>query len=126
MLLLPPPPLRPQHKSLNMSNILTDRIRGHAAPCAAQMSHASVFDGRGRSRGAARRAHVRRGGGADFARRWSLLMIASFPSREACAVHFGVTFQTACNWFDGHCRPYGDAVAHAVETLPRYGEVMRG
>ncbi|MDS9468192.1 hypothetical protein RGQ15_11505 [Paracoccus sp. MBLB3053] len=59
-------------------------------------------------------------------RRWSHLMIASFGSREECAVHFGVTFQTACNWFDGMCRPYGDIVDYAVETLPRYAEIMRG
>lgn len=59
-------------------------------------------------------------------RRWSLLMISSFACREECAVHFGVTFQTACNWFEGICRPYGDAVDHACATLPRYAEIMRG
>ncbi|MDS9468619.1 hypothetical protein RGQ15_13700 [Paracoccus sp. MBLB3053] len=53
-------------------------------------------------------------------------MIASFNSREECAVHFSVTFQTACNWFDGMCRPYGDIVDHATATLPRYTEIMRG
>ena len=90
------------------------------------MSRDSVFDGRGRSVAAARRAHACRPDAAVFQRRWSHLMIATFPSREACAVHFGVTFQTACNWFDGLCRPYGDAVAFAVETLPRYAEIMRG
>ncbi|RNF35065.1 hypothetical protein A7A09_008875 [Paracoccus methylarcula] len=92
------------------------------------MSHANAFDGRGRSAASARRAHVhahhpdRR----DFLRRWSLLMIASFRCREACAVHFGVTFQTACNWFDGFNAPYGQHVDYAVETLPRYAEIMRG
>lgn len=91
------------------------------------MSHASAFDGRGRSRDAARRAHRHYSPDRDqFTRRWSLLMIASFPSREECAVHFGVTFQTACNWFDGSCRPYGDAVDHAIRTLPRYLKIMRG
>lgn len=90
-----------------------------------QMSFGNVFEGRARSAHAARRAHVSHGPDRDqFMRRWSLLMIASFPSREACAVHFGVTFQTACNWFDAINRPYGDAVAHAVETLPRYFEIM--
>ncbi|MDQ7775280.1 MAG: hypothetical protein Q4615_04855 [Paracoccus aminovorans] len=89
------------------------------------MSRDRVFDGRGRSAAAARRAHACRPDAQDFLRRWSLLMISSFGSREECAVHFGVTFQTACNWFDGICRPYGDAVAFAVETLPRYAEIMR-
>ena len=60
----------------------------------------------------------------EFTRRWSLLMIRSFPSREACSVHFEVTFQTACNWFEGHCRPYGDQVNHAWRTLPAYAQVM--
>lgn len=92
-----------------------------------QMSRAKPFDGRGRGRDAARRAHVSRDADRDaFLRRWSLLMIGSFPSREACAVHFGVTFQTACNWFDAMNSPYGHHVDHAVRTLPRYSELMRG
>lgn len=92
-----------------------------------QMSHASTFDGRGRGRAAARRAHVQPATDREaFLRRWSLLMIASFSSREICAVHFGVTFQTACNWFDGTNAPYGHHVDHAVQTLDRYGEIMRG
>lgn len=57
-------------------------------------------------------------------RAWSLLMIGSFPSREACAMHFDVTFQTACNWFVGQHRPYGDKVAHAALSLPRFAEIM--
>ncbi|MTH79397.1 hypothetical protein [Paracoccus aestuariivivens] len=73
-----------------------------------------------------RRAHVHGIDRDAFMRRWSLLMIGSFSSREECAVHFGVTFQTACNWFDGMCRPYGDIVDHAMATLPRYEQVMRG
>ncbi len=109
-----------------MSLPITSRSGGRSGPPRAQMSRANAFGGRGRSVAAARRAHACRPEAAVFQRRWSLLMIASFPSREACAVHFGVTFQTACNWFDGVCRPYGDAVAWAVETLPRYAEAMRG
>lgn len=93
-----------------------------------QMSRANSFDGRGRSAASARRAHVHADhpDRADFLCRWSLLMIASFRSREHCAVHFVVTFQTACNWFDGFNVPYGHHVDHAVETLPRYEEIMRG
>ncbi|MDP0929029.1 hypothetical protein Q0601_17730 [Paracoccus onubensis] len=91
-----------------------------------QMSHANPFEGRGRNPAAARRAHIHHHPDrVDFLRRWSLLMIASFPNRETCAVHFGVTFQTACNWFDGFNAPYGQHVDYAIETLPRYAETMR-
>ena len=110
-----------------MSQPLKTPDFGQAASPRLQMSRDRAFDGRGRSAAAARRAHANFTLDREqFARHWSLLMIASFGSREECAVHFGVTFQTACNWFDGMCRPYGDAVAHAVETLPRYTDIMRG
>lgn len=92
------------------------------------MSYANVFDrdGRGRSASARRRAHVHARPDRDrFLERWSLLMIASFPSREACAVHFGVTFQTACNWFDAMTAPYGHHVDFAQASLPRYADIMR-
>ena len=102
------------------------RLTQHDGACR-QMSQASQFDGRGRNRDAARRAHSHHGTDRGvFVQRWSLLMIASFNSREACAVHFGVTFQTACNWFDGMNAPYGHHVDYATQTLPRYAEVMRG
>ena len=108
-----------------MKTPLTAVDRSRYRPPAGQMSRDNLLDGRGRGVTAARRAHVHHGIDRDgFQRRWSLLMIASFASREACAVHFGVTFQTACNWFDGHCRPYGDAVDHALRTLPDYQRVM--
>lgn len=97
-------------------------------PPAVQMSRDNLLDGRGRGVTAARRAHRHhRGINRDrFLQRWSLLMITSFSSREACAVHFSVAFQTACNWFDGHSRPYGDVVDYAAQTLPEYNRVMRG
>ena len=114
-----------------MTNPLTapmqpDRLRGQMSrPNLSANPAANPFDGRGRGRAAARRAHGRIGSDREaFLRQWSLLMIASFASREACAVHFGVTFQAACNWFDGANAPYGHHVAHAVRTLPRYGEIM--
>ena len=92
-----------------------------------QMSHANPFEGRGRCRDAARRAHAGHSTDRDaFLRRWSLLMIASFASREVCAVHFGVTFQTACNWFDGLNAPYGHHVDYATRSLARYAEIMQG
>ncbi|RJL18237.1 hypothetical protein [Paracoccus siganidrum] len=91
------------------------------------MSPPNVFEGRGRGRSAARRAHIHARPDRDlFLRRWSLLMIASFARREACAEHFGVSFQTACNWFDAFNSPYGHHVDFAQETLPRYAEIMRG
>ena len=109
-----------------MSQPLNTPDSRQAASARIQMSRDRVFDGRARTAAAARRAHASHGPDRDaFMRRWSLLMIACFGSREECAVHFGVAFQTACNWFDAINRPYGDAVAHAVETLPRYAEIMR-
>lgn len=92
--------------------------------CRTQMSRPNPLRGRGRDAHGARRAHVSHLDREVFLRRWSLLLIASFPCREACAVHFGVTFQTACNWFDGLNSPYGHHVAFAVETLPHYRELM--
>ncbi|MDB6177919.1 hypothetical protein PAF17_10445 [Paracoccus sp. Z330] len=95
--------------------------------CARQMSHANLLDGRGRGHRHIRRAHVHahRPDRAVFLQRWSLLMIASFDSREACAVHFGVTFQTACNWFDGLNAPYGHHVDFAHASLSGFSKVMR-
>jgi len=108
-----------------MSQLHKTPVSRQAASARHQMSRDRVFDGRARTAAAARRAHASYFLDRDaFMRRWSLLMIASFGSREECAMHFGVAFQTACNWFDAINRPYGDAVAHAVETLPRYFEIM--
>lgn len=92
-----------------------------------QKSHASPFDGRGRGHVAHRRVHGRVGNPDrdGFRRRWSLLMIASFATRESCAVHFGKTFQTACNWFDGTSTATGEVVNFAMLTLPRYAEIMQ-
>lgn len=102
----------------------TDIFRG-PSPVAGQMSCRNPLDrGRGRDVAARRRAHIDRPSRDQFLRDWSLLMIASFASREACAVHFAVSFQTACNWFEGDCRPYGDQVEYARRSLPRYADVM--
>lgn len=99
----------------------------NASPAPMSCTHALDRDGRGRSAHARRRAHVHAHADRDgFMRRWSLLMIASFPRRETCAEHFGVSFQTACNWVDGLNVPYGHHVDFAQKTLPRYREVMRG
>lgn len=93
-----------------------------------RVSYASPFDGRGRSAIDHRRNHgaVGRLEPENFRRRWSLLLISNFASREICAVHFGVTFQTSCNWFDGLCTPTGDVVDFAAQSLPNYPEIMWG
>ncbi|MFB9222705.1 hypothetical protein [Paracoccus cavernae] len=94
----------------------------------AQTSRLNPFDGRGRSVTDRRRNHgaVGRLEPEDFRRRWSMLLISNFGSRELCAVHFGVTFQTSCNWFDGLCTPTGDVVDFAAQSLPNYAAVMWG
>lgn len=94
-------------------------------PRAGEMSCRNPLDGgRGRDAHARRRVQLMRPARDQFQRDWSLLMIGSFASREACAVHFDVSFQTACNWFEGMCRPYGDHVEWARRSLPRYAEIM--
>lgn len=72
-----------------------------------------------------RRAHVRRLDRDEFLGRWSLLMIASFVTAQACADHFEVTLQTACNWREGLHRPSGDHVDFAQATLADYDRIMR-
>lgn len=80
------------------------------------------MDGRGRGRAARCRAHARlsdpRAFRMDFPQRWSALVRHLFATREALAADFGVTFQTACNWWDGACRPTGDVVAAAALNWP--------
>jgi len=55
---------------------------------------------------------------AAAVRFWAELMARRCGTREACAVMFGVTFQTACNWFDGFSCPTGDRVMMAVRAWP--------
>ena len=64
----------------------------------------------------------------DFPDRWSRLVRGSFASRDAVALFFDVTFQTACNWWDGTiCRPGGDKVALLALADPvRFADVMGG
>jgi len=87
-----------------------------------QKSHPNPFEGRGRGRAAHRRAH---GWCVDpiqyrvaFLDHWSDLIRHLFVTREDVAAAFGVTFQTACNWWDGINRPSGDKVALAAVTWP--------
>lgn len=50
---------------------------------------------------------------ARFAHYWSDFLRANYRNPEAVAHAFGVTFQTACNWWNGTNRPSGDIVALA-------------
>ena len=50
--------------------------------------------------------------------RWSDLVRRRCLTREACAVTFAVTFQTACNWWDGWSCPTGDKVMMAISLWP--------
>lgn len=86
-----------------------------------QKSHANRVDGRGRSVAARRRVQVMPvisvtpTEARDF---WAALMARRCGSRENCAVMFAVTFQTACNWFDGFSTPTGDKVMQAQRWWP--------
>ena len=85
---------------------------------------------RGRTRAAARRAHVHHWTDCparrrdEFLMRWSRLMLASFADAAACAEWAGVTAVCAHSWMDGHHRPCGDVVARAALTLPGFAEIM--
>lgn len=84
------------------------------------MSPANAFEGRGRDAGRARYrplplAPVAR----DTAREaWARTVAQVFRSREMCAAEMGVTFQTACNWFDAFSTPTGDKVMQFSRDYP--------
>lgn len=83
-----------------------------------QMSHARAVD-RGREGAAARRVTVAPVITPHAARGfWAGLLARRCGTREEAAVVFGVTFQTACNWFDGFSTPTGDKVLMAVRLWP--------
>lgn len=92
-----------------------------SAPRRGQMSHAREVD---RRRGGAGRRQVGLVRPALTVSRhaavviWADLVARRCETREACAVMFEVTFQTACNWFDGFSCPGGDKVMQAVEWWP--------
>lgn len=93
-----------------------------------QKSWSNVFDGRGRSRAAYRRTFHRPDPvryRSEFQPRWSRLIELVFGSRDRCAAEMGVTFQTACNWWDGIARPTGDKVAMLAFMHPEeFGRIM--
>ena len=49
---------------------------------------------------------------------WARFLARVTGSREDCAAIFGVTFQTACNWYDGFSTPTGDKVLQAARDWP--------
>lgn len=86
------------------------------------MSYPNGFDrfgragGRGRSLAARRRVQVV----TPFEARsfFADLLARRAGSRERTAELFDVTFQTACNWFDGSSTPTGDKVLTAMRLWP--------
>lgn len=54
----------------------------------------------------------------EFPELWSAYLRAHFRNIENVAVAFDVTFQTACNWWNGTHRPSGDKVALAAIRDP--------
>lgn len=91
------------------------------------VSRVNPLEGRGRSLAARRRIAVRPGVSAwaqewvdrdAFKVWWGDLVEARCGTREVAATLFGVTFQTACNWFDRDRCPMGDKVMLAVRMWP--------
>lgn len=96
-----------------------------------QMSHGNRFQpsgGRGRGLRAVRRVQGACGPVDVSAARvaWSRFVARICGSREECAVVFGVTFQTACNWFDAFSTPTGDKVMQAARDWPDQFAAMLG
>lgn len=54
----------------------------------------------------------------EFPDLWAGYLRAHFPNPEAVSVAFGVTFQSACNWWNATHRPSGDKVALAALRDP--------
>ena len=82
------------------------------------MSPANAFEGRGRWPGAARqrigRLSPRTVTFATTPDRDAFMAAwGQFLRRTAVVREYDVTFQTACNWFNGERVPTGDKVGHA-------------
>lgn len=92
------------------------------------MSPANAFEGRGRWPGAARQRIGRLTPRTvtfactpdrdDFMQAWAKFLKLTSKTRTAVVREYDVTFQTACNWFNGERVPTGDKVGHAF-TLYR-------
>lgn len=86
-----------------------------AAPRPGQASMSKPFDLRVIPGGRRRAPMVTR---HDAKTIWADLVARRCGDRETAALTFGVTFQTACNWFDGFVCPSGDKVMIAVQLWP--------
>lgn len=63
----------------------------------------------------------------NMAALWGRYVRLAFASREAVAAHYGVTFQTACNWWDESHAPAAAIYARAsIEDGERLHAVMVG
>ncbi|MDP0925700.1 hypothetical protein Q0601_00800 [Paracoccus onubensis] len=62
---------------------------------------------------------------ARFAFYWSDFLRANYRNPEAVAHAFGVTFQTALNWWNGANRPSGDVVALAGRSFTDFMEARQ-
>lgn len=56
---------------------------------------------------------------AMFPDHWAGFLRGHFRNPEHVAYAFGVTYQTARNWWDGINRPSGDKVALVAVSMPR-------
>ncbi len=108
--------------------------RLHAAPAAGQNCIPNPLN---RRRASPRRAHGTLGplpGRIDphqlraaMPVLWGQFLRRKFRRIEDVSIHFGVTFQTGCNWWGGLHRPQGDAVLLACECWgAEFIEFMRG
>lgn len=58
---------------------------------------------------------------------WGRYVRGTFASREDCAAHFGVAFQTACNWWDDLHAPAAAVFARAtIEDGAALHKIMTG
>lgn len=109
---------RPSSPRLAFSQLSPVRRTGSA-----QMSPANAFEGRGRWPGAARQRVGRLSARTitfasppdrdDFMEAWAKFLKLTSKTRSRCAKDYDVTFQTACNWFNGERVPTGDKIGHA-------------
>lgn len=63
-----------------------------------------------------------RGFRARFADFWAEFLHANYRRPEDVSAAYGVTFQTACNWWNGTNRPSGDVVALAGRKFTEFME----
>lgn len=92
------------------------------------MSLANAFEGRGRWPGQARQrvgrlsprtvTFVSTPDRDAFMGAWAKFLKLTSKTRTSVVREYDVTFQTACNWFNGERVPTGDKVGHAF-TLYR-------